>query len=127
MPNILFFDGACGMCTRSVELLDRLDHTGKLQTEPLQSPGTSQRLGISPSELLESVRWLDSSGAVYFRRRGRQRRRVGGDRYPNPVNHLPDSWCRFYRGSHLPMGGREPVSLSRDYSVLPVTPERLLS
>ncbi len=65
MPNILFFDGACGMCTRSVELLDRLDHTGKLQTEPLQSPGTSQRLGISPSELLESVRWLDSSGAVY--------------------------------------------------------------
>ncbi|MGA8547685.1 MAG: DUF393 domain-containing protein [Mycobacterium sp.] len=65
MPNILFFDGACGMCTRSVELLDRLDRTGKLQTEPLQSPGTSGRLGISPSELLDSVRWLDSSGAVY--------------------------------------------------------------
>ncbi|MGB6207440.1 thiol-disulfide oxidoreductase DCC family protein [Mycobacterium sp.] len=65
MPSILFFDGACGMCTRSVELLYRLDRTGQLQTEPLQSPGTSQRLGISPSELLDSVRWLDSSGAVY--------------------------------------------------------------
>ncbi|HEY9304120.1 MAG TPA: DUF393 domain-containing protein [Mycobacterium sp.] len=65
MPDILFFDGACGMCTRSVELLNRLDRTGRLQTEPLQSPGTTQRLGISPSELLDSVRWLDSSGAVY--------------------------------------------------------------
>jgi predicted DCC family thiol-disulfide oxidoreductase YuxK len=65
VPSILFFDGACGMCTRSVELLYRFDRTGKLQAEPLQSPGTSQRLGISPSELLESVRWLDSSGAVY--------------------------------------------------------------
>lgn len=65
MPNVLFFDGACGMCTRSVELLDRLDRTGKLQSEPLQSPGTAQRLGISSSELLDSVRWLDSSGDVY--------------------------------------------------------------
>lgn len=65
MPNILFFDGACGMCTRSVNLLYKLDRTGKLQTEPLQSPGVAERLGISPSELLESVRWLDSSGAVY--------------------------------------------------------------
>jgi predicted DCC family thiol-disulfide oxidoreductase YuxK len=53
------------MCTRSVELLDRLDRTGKLQSEPLQSPGTSQRLAISSSELLDSVRWLDSSGDVY--------------------------------------------------------------
>jgi predicted DCC family thiol-disulfide oxidoreductase YuxK len=53
------------MCTRSVELLDRLDRMGKLQSEPLQSPGTAQRLGISLSELLDSVRWLDSSGDVY--------------------------------------------------------------
>jgi predicted DCC family thiol-disulfide oxidoreductase YuxK len=65
VTDVLFFDGACGMCTRSVELLYRLDRTGKLQAEPLQSPGAAQRLGISPSELLDSVRWLDSSGAVY--------------------------------------------------------------
>ena len=61
----LFFDGACGMCTRSRDLLVRIDRTGNLQTEALQSPGAAQRLGIASSSLLESVRWLDSSGAVY--------------------------------------------------------------
>jgi predicted DCC family thiol-disulfide oxidoreductase YuxK len=65
MSGILFFDGACGMCTRSEELLLRLNLTGDLRTEPLQSPGAAERLGIPPSQLLESVRWLDSSGAVY--------------------------------------------------------------
>ena len=65
MSGILFFDGACGMCTRSEELLLRLNRTGDLRTEPLQSPGAAERLGIPPSRLLESVRWLDSSGAGY--------------------------------------------------------------
>jgi predicted DCC family thiol-disulfide oxidoreductase YuxK len=65
MSGILFFDGACGMCTRSVELLMRLNRTGNLRAEPLQSPGAAERLGIPPSRLLESVRWLDFSGAVY--------------------------------------------------------------
>jgi predicted DCC family thiol-disulfide oxidoreductase YuxK len=61
----LFFDGACGMCTRSRDLLLRMDRTGNFRTEALQSPGTAERLGIAPTSLLESVRWLDSSGAVY--------------------------------------------------------------
>jgi predicted DCC family thiol-disulfide oxidoreductase YuxK len=61
----LFFDGTCGMCTRSRDLLLKMDRTGNLQTEALQSPGAAQRLGIAPTSLLESVRWLDSSGAVY--------------------------------------------------------------
>lgn len=65
MPGTLFFDGACGMCTRSVELVLRLNRTGDVQTRPLQSAGTAERLGIPPSELLDSVRWLDASGAVY--------------------------------------------------------------
>ncbi len=53
------------MCTRSRDLLLKIDRTGNLQTEALQSPGTAQRLGIAPTSLLESVRWLDASGAVY--------------------------------------------------------------
>jgi predicted DCC family thiol-disulfide oxidoreductase YuxK len=65
MPGILFFDGECGMCTRSEELLMRLNRTGNLHTEPLQRPGAAERLGIQPSNLLESVQWLDGSGAVY--------------------------------------------------------------
>jgi predicted DCC family thiol-disulfide oxidoreductase YuxK len=65
MAGTLFFDGACGMCTRSEELLLRLNRTGKLRAEPLQTPGAAERLGLNPSNLLGSVRWLDSSGAVY--------------------------------------------------------------
>jgi predicted DCC family thiol-disulfide oxidoreductase YuxK len=63
--GILFFDGACGMCTRSRDLLLRMDRTGNVQTETLQSPGAAERLGIAPTSLFESVRWLDASGAVY--------------------------------------------------------------
>ena len=53
------------MCTRSKDLLLRFDRTGNIHTEPLQSPGAAERLGIAPGSLLDSVRWLDSSGAVY--------------------------------------------------------------
>lgn len=65
MSGILFFDGACGMCTRSEEILLRLNRTGNLRAQPLQSPGAAERLDIPPSHLLDSVRWLDSSGVVY--------------------------------------------------------------
>jgi predicted DCC family thiol-disulfide oxidoreductase YuxK len=43
----------------------RVNRTGNLTTEPLQGTGAAERLGIPASRLLESVRWLDSSGAVY--------------------------------------------------------------
>ncbi len=65
MSGTLFFDGACGMCTRSRDLLLKLNRTGDLKTEALQSAGAAERLGIPASRLLESVRWLDSSGEVY--------------------------------------------------------------
>ena len=53
------------MCTRARNFLVRLDRTGSMSTEPLQGPGAADRLGLEPSRLLESVRWLDHSGAVY--------------------------------------------------------------
>lgn len=65
MDGTLYFDGECGMCTRTRNFLVKLDRTGRLKTEPLQRPGTAERLGIPASRLLESVRWLDSSGEVY--------------------------------------------------------------
>jgi len=65
MNGTLFFDGACGMCTRSRDFLLKIDRTGNVHTEPLQSPGAAERLGITPASLLDSVRWLDSSGTVY--------------------------------------------------------------
>jgi predicted DCC family thiol-disulfide oxidoreductase YuxK len=65
MSGVLFFDGQCGMCTRSRNFLLKLNRTGDLRTEPLQGAGVAERLGIPASQLLETGRWLDSSGAVY--------------------------------------------------------------
>jgi len=61
----LFFDGACGMCTRSKDLLLRFDRTGNIHTEPLQGRGVAERLGVAQESLLDAVRWLDSDGTVY--------------------------------------------------------------
>jgi predicted DCC family thiol-disulfide oxidoreductase YuxK len=63
--GVLFFDGACGMCTRSRDFLLKLNRTGDLRTEPLQRAGTAQRLGVSPETLMERIWWLDSSGRVF--------------------------------------------------------------
>lgn len=65
MTGTLFFDGKCGMCTRAVYAIARLDRTGGLTVEPLQGDGVAERLGVAPSRILESAKWLDSSGAVY--------------------------------------------------------------
>jgi predicted DCC family thiol-disulfide oxidoreductase YuxK len=65
MDGVLFFDGACGMCTRSRNFLVKLDRTGNLKTEPFQRAGTAERLGISADRLVESAWWLDASGQVY--------------------------------------------------------------
>jgi predicted DCC family thiol-disulfide oxidoreductase YuxK len=64
MKGTLFFDGACGMCTRARDLLLKFNRNPDLQTEPLQRAGTAERLGIAPKHLMDSVRWLDSSGRV---------------------------------------------------------------
>lgn len=65
MDGILFFDGKCGMCTRARNRLLRLNRTGRLQTEPIQRPGLSDRIGVAADQLPESAWWLDSSGAVF--------------------------------------------------------------
>lgn len=62
---MLFFDGRCGMCTRSRNLLLKFDRTGDLRTEPLQADDAARRLGIPESQRLDAARWLDASGAVY--------------------------------------------------------------
>jgi predicted DCC family thiol-disulfide oxidoreductase YuxK len=65
MTGTLYFDGVCGMCTRAVNRLAELDRTGDLRIRPFQEPGTAALLGVSPTQMLTSMWWLDSSGAVY--------------------------------------------------------------
>jgi predicted DCC family thiol-disulfide oxidoreductase YuxK len=65
MRGVLVFDGRCGMCTRVVNRLARLNRTGQLQIEPLQAPGIAERLGVPNDRLPESAWWLDASGVVF--------------------------------------------------------------
>jgi predicted DCC family thiol-disulfide oxidoreductase YuxK len=65
MRGVLAFDGRCGMCTRAVGRLVRLDRTGDLQVEPFQTPWIADRLGLRDERFSESAWWLDSSGAVF--------------------------------------------------------------
>jgi predicted DCC family thiol-disulfide oxidoreductase YuxK len=64
MSGTLFFDGRCGICTRAVYFVLKLNRTGDLRAEPLQGDGVAERLGIPASEILDSARWLDASGDV---------------------------------------------------------------
>lgn len=63
--GVLYFDGGCGMCTRMVYFLVRHDRTGNVVTAPLQGAGVAERLGVPEDQLLDAMRWLDPSGAVY--------------------------------------------------------------
>lgn len=65
MGGTLIFDGECGFCTRSRNLLARLDRRRRLRTAPLQRPGVAESAGVDREELARSVYWLDDNGAVY--------------------------------------------------------------
>lgn len=65
MKGTLYFDGKCGMCTRSCDLLIKLDRCGRVATTPFQHPGSAEKLGVSADRLGDSAWWLDSSGEVY--------------------------------------------------------------
>ncbi|BBY42447.1 thiol-disulfide oxidoreductase DCC family protein [Mycolicibacterium celeriflavum] len=65
MAGTLFFDGNCGMCTRAVYFVQKLNRTGDMRIEPLQGEGVAQRLGVPESQILDAARWLDDSGDVY--------------------------------------------------------------
>ncbi|MGV0789803.1 DUF393 domain-containing protein [Mycolicibacterium sp. XJ2] len=65
MAGTLFFDGNCGMCTRAVYFILKINRTGDLRTAPLQGEGVAGRLGIPQSRILDVARWHDQSGDVY--------------------------------------------------------------
>src|SRR5690348_14621595 len=62
MNGVLFFDGACGMCTRSVHFIKRFDRTGAVQIVPFQQPGSEERLGLDTARMYTSSWWLDATG-----------------------------------------------------------------
>jgi hypothetical protein len=116
MSGVLFFDGACGMCTRSRDLLLRLNRTGDLSTEPLQGLAAA-RNGPVVGLVRRGVR----------RRRGRQRGAVGRDRDQAAFVRLPNSGCPIPAGRRVPVGRHAPLPVPRKDSVLRITSRRLLT
>jgi predicted DCC family thiol-disulfide oxidoreductase YuxK len=55
----LVFDGDCGMCTRSVRLLRRLDRTGRVEVLAAQVEGVRERTGLTVAET-EAAAWTVS-------------------------------------------------------------------
>lgn len=64
MGGTLIFDGECGFCTRSRDLLIRLDRRHRMDTEPLQRPGVPERVGVPREDLKKSVYWLAEDGTT---------------------------------------------------------------
>lgn len=58
----LVFDGRCGVCTRSVDWLRRLDRHHRVEAVPLQQPGAPASVGATEAECLASVQWQGSDG-----------------------------------------------------------------
>ena len=65
MGGVLYFDGNCGMCTRSVHALASRQRTGDLQIAPFQKAGTAALLGVDDQTMTGAAWWLDHTGAVY--------------------------------------------------------------
>jgi predicted DCC family thiol-disulfide oxidoreductase YuxK len=45
---IVYFDGVCGLCNKSVDILISADRRGVLKFAPLQGETARQRLGVQP-------------------------------------------------------------------------------
>lgn len=65
MGGTLIFDGECGFCTRSRNVLVRLDRRHRVSTVPFQRRGVPEQVGVSREDLAASVYWLDDDGSRY--------------------------------------------------------------
>jgi predicted DCC family thiol-disulfide oxidoreductase YuxK len=64
MPDLVLFDGTCGLCSRAVRLVLRRDRRGRFRFAPLQGPTAGALLarhGLDPADL-DSVRVVADHG-----------------------------------------------------------------
>ena len=63
---LIFFDGVCGLCSKSVDFVMRHDRRGRFQFAPLQGVTAQQRLQFDTNDSLSSMVLCDESG-IYRR------------------------------------------------------------
>ncbi len=90
-------------------------------------PGHRAAVGHHAGNLLDSVRWLDSSGTVYSGAEAANAALSTALGTRAPLDDLPDSRYPLHRGRRLSVGGRAPVPVPGNDAVLRVTSGGLLS
>lgn len=65
----VIFDGSCGFCTWSVELLERLDRHDRVVAVPFQGPGVLERHGVARGDAEDAV-WATSPSGKRYRGAG---------------------------------------------------------
>ena len=71
--NVLFFDGVCGLCNRSVDFVLSRDRRGAIRFAPLQGETAERavsgewRVASGEQKPITTAVWLDSSGREFVR------------------------------------------------------------
>jgi predicted DCC family thiol-disulfide oxidoreductase YuxK len=71
--NVLFFDGVCGLCNRSVDFVLSRDRRGAIRFAPLQGETAKSvlssefRVPSSKTQTFDTIVWLDSSSCEFVR------------------------------------------------------------
>lgn len=63
MHGTLVFDGNCGFCTRSANLVQRLDRHDRVRTVPFQQAGFLAAVGLTDRQAADSIWWLGADGS----------------------------------------------------------------
>ncbi len=64
MKLTVIFDGQCGMCTRVVRQLHKMDRRGRLSFRPCQSVSLEGVSGITPTQCLRAVWAIAEDGTI---------------------------------------------------------------
>lgn len=94
--KIVFFDGVCGFCDRSVDFLVRIDRSEVLRFAPLQGPYARQVLPLDRVENLDTIVYKDGA-TVYCRSAALLR----------ILHDLGGIWSIFYPLIWVPEGWRD--------------------
>ncbi len=94
---MLFFDGHCHLCQRSVQWVLRHDRRGRLRFAPLQAESVQDLLATAPAPLPDSLILYDEEG-IHFR----------SEAVLRLLTHLGGPWSLLARAGRLiPRGLRD--------------------
>lgn len=65
MKPTLIFDGDCAFCTKTANVVRRLDKRHRIDVQAWQKSGLLARVGLTPQECQRAVQFVDEAGQVF--------------------------------------------------------------